>query len=275
MKDRSRMAGRTKRRTKPPGEVPETSAGQTAGRDPLAATPEKMMPFVRALAGDTERRLGAYLGRPVTPPALSAAAREAHDGYDQTWRYVQSLNVVQHDCRAGCSFCCYLTVEASAPEVFLIAGHLRATRTEAQLALLRERLRWTSATIRGLTPTGRVRAAVPCALLEDGLCSAHGVRPLACRSWNSRDVAACERVMEDGGGDLRAVQDQRPLGVNAGIQAGLVGAVRRAGLPEDADHRCELNSGLLIALDRPQAVERWVSGEDVLGPARATVSYGD
>ena len=275
MRERNRMTGRAKRRTEPPGEGGETQPGQTAGRDPFAATPEKMLPFVRALAGDTEGRLGAGLGRPVTPAALSAAARAAHDGYDQTWRYVQSLNVVQHDCRAGCSSCCFLTVEASAPEVFLIAEHLRATRTGAQLDLLKGRLRQTCATIRGLTPTGRVRAAVPCALLEGGLCSAHGVRPLACRSWNSRDVVACERVMREGGGDLRAVQDQRPLGINAGIRSGLLAALRRAGLPEDADHQCELNTGLLIALDHPQAVQLWVSGEDTLEPARAAVRYSD
>ena len=234
-----------------------------------------MLPFVRALAGDMERRLGACLSRPVTPPAVSAAARAAHEGYDQTWRYVQSLNVVQHDCRAGCSFCCSLTVETSAPEVFLIAEHLRSTRTDAQLDLLRERLRRTSAAIRGLTPTGRVRAAIPCALLENGLCSVHAVRPLACRSWNSRDVSACERVMQEGGGDLRAAQDQRPLGINAGVHAGFVAALRGARLPEDAERRCELNTGLRIALDQPQAMERWVSGDDTLEPARAAVSYAD
>ena len=275
MRDHSRMTGRAKRRTGPHQGTRTPQAGQPAKRDPFAATPEKMLPFVQALAGDTEKRLATYLGRPVTPPALLAAAQAAHDGYEQTWRYVQSLNVVQHDCRAGCSFCCFLTVETSAPEVLLIAEHLRATRTEQQLDLLKERLRRTAGDIRGLTPTGRVRAAVPCALLENGLCSVHGVRPLACRSWNSRDVGACEGIMRQGGGDLRAAQDQRPLGINAGVQAGFVRALRGAGLPEDAGRQCELNTGLLIALEGPRAVEQWVAGDDVLRPARETVSYAD
>lgn len=273
MRNPSRMTGRAKRRTKSLQEASRKQSEQPASRDPFAATPEKMLPFVRALAGDTERRLGAALSRPITPPAVAAAARAAQEGYDQTWRYVQSLNVVQHDCRAGCSFCCFLTVETSAPEVFLIAERLRATRTAAQLALLRERLRRTSAAVRGLTPTGRVRAAIPCGLLENGLCSVHDVRPLACRSWNSRDVSACERIMREGGGDLRAVQDQRPFGINAGVHAGLVAAMRGAGLPEDAERRCELNTGLLLALDHPQGIEQWLVGKDILLLARRIVRY--
>ena len=275
MRDRSRMTGRPKRRTRPHQEVGRPQARQPAPRDPFAATPEKMLPFARALADDMGKQIGAHLGEPITTPSLLAAATATHRGYEQTWRYVQSLNVVQHDCRAGCSFCCYLTVETSAPEVFLIAAHLRATRTGEQIEALKERLRRTSTGVQGLTPAGRVRAAIPCALLENNLCSAHGVRPLACRSWNSRDVGACESIMREGGGDLRAAQDQRPLGINSGVHAGLLAALRRAGLPEDAARQCELNTGLLIALDRPQALEQWISGDDVLEAARTAVLYAE
>ena len=252
----------------------DSPPARTAARsDPLAATPEKMLPFVHALAGDVERQVMATLKPPATLPAALAGAAAAHRCYEDTWRYVQSLQMVPHACRAGCSFCCYLTVEATAPEVFGIAAHLQATRTPAQLEALKERLRQTAARVAGLTPAGRVQAQTPCALLDGGLCTAHAVRPLACRSWNSRDAGACERVWKGEGGDLRPAQDQRPEGINAGVHAGFVAALQSAGLPEEAAHGCELNTALSLALSDPDAAPRWLAGEDTLAPARAVVRY--
>ncbi|MBV9852147.1 MAG: hypothetical protein JO250_20975 [Armatimonadetes bacterium] len=254
-----------KRRTKPGASTPAGSQ--------FAATPEKMQPFLRALAQEMEARQRTVLGDPVTPRALLAAAGDAQRQFGRTWDHVQSLNVVPHACRPGCDHCCFLTVEASAPEVFLIAEHVRTALAPEQLACLRGHLHRTAERIQRLTPAERVRADVPCALLEDGRCAAYPVRPLACRAWNSRDAAACARMRREGGGDLRPVQDQRPLGIDAGIQAGLTAALRAAGLPEDAERPCELNTALCLALDEPQSLERWAGGEDVLAPARAAVDY--
>ena len=162
-----------------------------ASKDAFAATPAKMLPFARALAGDMEAHLQKGLGRPVTPAAVLGAAAVSHQFYEQTWRYVQNLHVVPHACASGCAYCCHLTVEASAPEVFLLAEHLRATCSPARLTELKERVRLTAAKVQGLSPEERVRAAVPCALLENGRCAAYAARPLGCRSWNSRDASAC------------------------------------------------------------------------------------
>lgn len=120
----------------------------------------------------------------------------------------------------------------------------------------------------GLSPEARVRAAVPCALLEGSRCSVYSVRPLGCRSWNSRDARACAQVMTDGGGDLRPVQDQRPSGIESGVRAGFAAALRSASLPEDDTRRCELNAALQIALEDPSALPGWLGGTDTLAPAR-------
>jgi len=127
--------------------------------------------------------------------------------------------VVQHACAAGCAYCCHLTVEASAPEVFLIAAHLKQNSSAERLAAIQERVEQTAAKVRGLSPEDRVRAALPCALLENGQCAAYAARPLGCRSWNSRDAGACAKVMQEGGGDLRPVQDQRPFGIESEVRA--------------------------------------------------------
>ena len=235
--------------------------------DANAATPAKMLPFARALAKDVQTALQPGLRRPVSPETLLAAAGASHQFYEQTWRYVQSLNVVPHACAAGCAYCCHLTVEASAPEIFLLAAyltHLPAERLEA----VKARVRQTAAAVRGLSPDARVRAAVPCALLVQGQCSVYSVRPAGCRSWNSRDARACAQVLHDGGGDLRPVQDQRPGGIESGVRAGFAAALRSAGLPEDDTRRCELNTALEIALDDPSALEGWLAGTDTLAPSR-------
>lgn len=238
-----------------------------------AATPAKMLPFARALAKDVQAALQTGLRSPVAPQALLAATELLHQFYEQTWRYVQSLNVVPHACAAGCAYCCHLTVEASAPEIFLIAAHLKAHLPAEQLEAVKGRVRDTATAVRGLSPDARVRAAVPCALLENGRCSVYRVRPLGCRSWNSRDARACAQVMRDGGGDLRPVQDQRPGGIESGVRAGFAAALHAAGLPEDDTRRCELNTALEIALNDPEALAGWLDGADPLAPARAVVEY--
>ena len=249
-------------------------ADMTTPAEANAATPAKMLPFARALAKDVQAALQPGLRRPVAPETLLAATEASHQFYEQTWQYVQSLNVVSHACAAGCAYCCHLTVEASAPEVFLIAAHLQAHLPAGRLEAVKARVRQTASAVRGLSPDARVRAAMPCALLENGQCSVYPVRPLGCRSWNSRDVRACAQVMHDGGGDLRPVQDQRPGGIESGVRAGFAAALSAAGLPEDDTRRCELNTALEIALESPAALAGWLAGTDTLALARAAVEYG-
>ena len=242
-------------------------------KDENAATPEKMLPFARALAKDVQAALQSGLTPPVAPQTLLAAAQMSHEFYEQTWRYVQNLNVVSHACAAGCAYCCYLTVEVSAPEVFLIADTLQKTHSESEFSEIKDRVGRTANAVAGLSPEARVQAAVPCALLENGQCSVYAVRPNGCRSWNSRDANACAQVMADGSGDLRPVQDQRPGGIESGVRAGFAAALNAAGLPEDDAHRCELNTALQIALDNPNALQGWLDSVDTLAATRAVVRY--
>ena len=246
-------------------------ADSTHSAEANAATPAKMLPFARALAKDVQAALQTGLRPPLAPQALLAAVEMSHQFYEQTWRYVQNLNMVPHACAAGCAHCCHLTVEASAPEIFLIAAYLKESLPAERLEAVKARVRTTAAAVRGLSPDARVRAAVPCALLVNGQCSVYPVRPLGCRSWNSRDVRACAQVMQDGGGDLRPVQDQRPGGIESGVRAGVAAALHTVGLPEDDTHRCELNTALAIALDDPEALSGWLGGTDTLAPARTAV----
>jgi Fe-S-cluster containining protein len=168
-------------------------------------------------------------------------------------------------CRAGCPSCCTAKVLVVAPEVIRIAEHLRATRDPEALAALLERVRAASEAIRGATRAERAEAQVFCPLLEDGSCSIHPVRPLVCGGWNSTDAAACERDHQAGAmpptAPIYAPQYELANAVLAGLGKACFD-IGLDGLP------LELIAALRIALERPNAAERWRRRLPVFSQAR-------
>ncbi|MFN7145407.1 MAG: YkgJ family cysteine cluster protein, partial [Myxococcota bacterium] len=101
---------------------------------------------------------------------------------------------------AGCSWCCHVHVDASAPEILATAAHLRRTRSAEALAALRDRLAAHASRIVGpglgpglrLDDEARWAQRIPCALLaEDGRCSIYDARPLRCRAFHSCSADRC------------------------------------------------------------------------------------
>lgn len=159
-------------------------------------------------------------------------------------------------CQRGCSACCQAKVLVVAPEVLRIAAHLRETLGEEALGALLERVREADGKTRGLSRAARAEARVPCPLLDaEGGCSVHAVRPLVCRSWTSYDAGACERYWwETPSGRLSPPQYALGYELSQAVLAGLGKAcfdTGRDGTP------LELIAALRIALERPNAGERW------------------
>lgn len=169
-------------------------------------------------------------------------------------------------CRAGCATCCVSKVLVLAPEVLRIAAHLRASRSEAELAALLDRVRAADAATRGLSRLERAEAKVPCPLLDErGACSIHAVRPIVCAAWNSLDAAACERHFA-APADVPPAPMHRPsYEVENAVLAGLGWAAKEQGL--DATP-LELIAALRIALERPNAGARWLARLPVFAAAR-------
>jgi Fe-S-cluster containining protein len=161
------------------------------------------------------------------------------------------------ECRPGCVSCCYLMVSGPPFEIFSVARHLLDTKTPAELARLRERLR-TVAEI-PLDPTLRARAGIPCALLEDGRCSTYEQRPSVCRMALSQSRAACEACQRDGGGFIPYIE--QPAKFAAIMQMGIDYAlITRRNLSTEG---AELSRALLIALDDYEgALGIWLQGKD-------------
>ncbi|WP_437766631.1 YkgJ family cysteine cluster protein [Sorangium sp. So ce281] len=169
-------------------------------------------------------------------------------------------------CRAGCATCCVSKVLVLAPEVLRIAAHLRATRSQAELAALEERVRAADAATRGLSRLERAEAGVPCPLLDErGACSIHAVRPIVCAAWGSLDVAACERHFAAPASIPTAPMHRPSYEVANAVLAGLGWAAKEQGL--DAAP-LELIAALRIALERPNAGERWLAHLPVFAAAR-------
>src|SRR5262249_42396373 len=160
-------------------------------------------------------------------------------------------------CREGCDWCCHLTVGTSAPEVARIVQYLLEMLSPAEFAALLERVVRLDEERRKLPPARRDKAGLPCALLVDHRCTAYAVRPLTCRGFHSADAAACEQILKSSGTTplpLNATQLRLTTFALDGMAAGLSESGLKGG-------RLELTAALRIALEVPDAVERFIAGE--------------
>jgi Fe-S-cluster containining protein len=159
-------------------------------------------------------------------------------------------------CVEGCAWCCYQQVGAAVPEVARIATYLRETLSASELHAFLQRLQQ--------APPRRSSTRTPCPLLVDNRCSVYPVRPLTCRGFNSSDARACEASVRANGQPVKTIyapQVRLTTLVLDGVRAG----VTQAGLRGDT---VELIAALRIALEMPDAIERWLRGEPVFAPAR-------
>jgi hypothetical protein len=241
---------------------------------PVAAPRSRWTPELLSAIAEGERRaLASCLSR--GKEGAIDAARSASDRAADLARAAEAREPPPSPvaCEKGCDSCCVSKVVVVAPEVIRLADHLRRTRDPAAIEALRERVRAADAKTRGLTRKERALAGVPCPLLEGGACSVHEVRPLLCRGWTSLDADACRRHFADPEGvpvaPAHAVQYELASAVLGGLALASVDAGKDGAL-------LELVAALRIALDRPDAADRWNAGLPVFSTARdAEIPSGD
>jgi Fe-S-cluster containining protein len=166
-------------------------------------------------------------------------------------------------CREGCDWCCHLPVGLAVPELLHIAEYLRRTLTPEELHATHARAVGVEEQKRQMTLGERSRARFPCPLLVDHRCSAYPVRPLTCRGFNSSDAGRCERFLQE---PRTAVPVYAPqLRLMTFVLDGLRAGLSESGLKGDL---VELTAALAVALEVPDAAERWLAGEAVFATAR-------
>ena len=159
-------------------------------------------------------------------------------------------------CAEGCAWCCYQQVGTAVPEVARIAAYLRETLSASEREAVLQRLQQ--------APPRRSNTRTPCPLLVDNRCSVYSVRPLTCHGFNSSDAGACEASVRGNGQPVKTIYAAQ-MRLTTLVLDGLRAGVTQAGLRGET---VELAAALRIALEMPDAIERWLRGEPVFAPAR-------
>ena len=243
---------RHERRLKLKQSVEAVSRG---GMDLTASGPDQSWAVIAA----TRLVLDILEGR--SPTRASLAAKRAHEFFETSLKHNPSKFPIA--CMKGCAFCCHVSVTATAPEIFLVANTLRE-RHPQDLETVLARVRAADQRTRGLTSMERAKQKIPCALLEQNMCSVYGARPGACRGFTSTSAQSCER-----GFNGENVQIETPAvwtTLRSAHKQVLWAALAAAKLPVAL---YEFHHALRIALETPIAETRWLKGEDVFaGVAR-------
>jgi hypothetical protein len=195
------------------------------------------------------------------PTRASKAAEKAHEFFETSLK--RNASGIKIDCKMGCAFCCHVAVSALAPEVFLIANTIRA-RHVSDLGSRVAGIRAAAQATHRMSVFERARRRLPCALLENNMCSVYSARPGPCRGVTSTSVEVCERAFNGANAVIPTPVVWDTLR-NAELQA-MMAALTAVELPSES---YELNEAICVALDDPNAESRWLRGQDVFaGVAR-------
>lgn len=153
-------------------------------------------------------------------------------------------------CTSGCHYCCHLRVTVFAHEAAALLEHLRTRVSAEEAERIEMRIRSNARRIDGMSAAQHRSAGIACAFLDDGLCSAHEVRPSACAAYHSLSRHRCEHAFRHAEA-IGTPQNSRPalleLQVFAAAQIEATNAGRiAAGLP---DGQMELHQAVRALLD--------------------------
>jgi hypothetical protein len=173
---------------------------------------------------------------------------------------VGARDKVELACKRGCSYCCHLRVEIRPHEAFVLSQHIRATFNAEQRSRAMARIEENLRRIAALSPEQHVRAGIPCALLEEGICSAYEGRPATCRKYHSVAAETCRNAFNDTSAPLTGEIEHEQVRL-----AGNAVALGHARGLEDAGYDAalyELHYALHRALaDLPKAEKRYRRGK--------------
>ena len=160
-------------------------------------------------------------------------------------------------CRAGCTWCCYFTVDVRAAEVFRILDFVEQTFTPHEKARVLAEVRANSVALGVLGEGERVTRNVKCPFLNEGRCTIYSARPQSCRNYHATNVAGCRQSYEEPE-NLDIDPDFAPGVYQAGgahVEA-FSAAMEEAGYDVNA---YELNGALAAALAESDARKRFES----------------
>jgi Fe-S-cluster containining protein len=152
-------------------------------------------------------------------------------------------------------------IGVTVPEVLEIADYIRRTATHAERKRIHALARENARQMANPDDTQISGAETPCPLQgDDRVCCVYSARPLRCRPLHAALIARRLGLQADAGADQNSPWANHEETVERGAEQGLTQGLRVAGLDANV---YELNSALVIALDKPDADQRWMQGENL------------
>jgi hypothetical protein len=204
-------------------------------------------------------RLDAKSMRATEPAALRQATVAMYGRLARLQDDAIARGNVPIACRRGCSYCCHLRVEIRPHEAFVLAHHIATRFSAEQRARAEARIDATAQRIAAMTVEEHQHAGIPCALLEDGVCTAYEGRPAACRKYYSVSLTTCRDAYNDPAAPLTGPLDDDDVRL-AGNAVALGFAKGREDAGFDAK-LYELHFALAHALRGSQAERRYRAGK--------------
>jgi Fe-S-cluster containining protein len=202
-----------------------------------------------------EQERGATQGD-IQSAGVFTALRRSQERHDA--RIASAPDVGTLACRAGCTWCCYFTVDLRPVEVFAILDFVEQSFTDTDKARVYAEVRANSAALRDLDEDARITRNVKCPFLSDGRCTIYAVRPQSCRNYHATNAVGCQQSYENPD-DLDIDPEFAPSVYQAGaahVEAFSL-AVQGVGFDVKA---YELSSALDAALSDPAARDRFAKG---------------
>ena len=170
-----------------------------------------------------------------------------------------ATNGVKPACRRGCSYCCHLRIEIRPHDAFVLAHHIQTKFSPEQRACTLARIEKTLERLDPLTPEQHIRAGIPCALLEGGVCSAYDARPATCRKYYSVSAETCRNAFRDTDAPLTGdIEDEQVRLAGNAVALGYVKGLEDAGYDAAL---YELHGALHTALTDPKSEKRYRKGK--------------
>jgi Fe-S-cluster containining protein len=239
----------------------------------MSDAPPRVESLEAMLRGDPEAARELFDGEREAARRILAKreAREVPALATESWARLESgvdhfQRMAPPACARGCSFCCRgVRVEATVPEVIAIANFVRAGRSADEIGELAREAAERALAVRDLDSKARWTNKTPCRFLDArGQCTVYGVRPLACRSVASFDAGECERATADPTAQATVPRHMAPARIFGTAKSAIVAACEESGLD---GRRFELTSAFAVAMNEPDAAERWLRGERLFDAA--------
>ena len=159
-------------------------------------------------------------------------------------------------CKEGCSYCCHLFVEASVPEVLVIAGYILTMLSPEDQERISLAIDAYLEASQGLDYEGLMGLNLPCPLLHEHRCTVYPHRPLSCQRWHSLDVNHCRAYAENPSSGTGVPTNPLVMIAHTAVETGLQFALRDQKLPWQT---VSFVAALKLALDDPDVAYTWRS----------------